>query len=151
VLSTYPRKISTPDDIISIHVPLLKSTQHLVNADAFKLMKKGVILINTSRGAIIDSKALLDAISEGIVGGAGLDVYEGEKAYFFENRSDSNIQDEVLTRLIASHNVIVTSHQAFLTEEALVNISTSTLDSIKEFTSGKEGSQLKNAVVQQYK
>jgi len=85
------------------------------------------------------------------VGAAGLDVYEGEKAYFFENKSEENIQDEVLARLIASHNVVVTSHQAFLTHEALSNIATSTLDSIKEFSQGKTGTQLKNNVQPQYK
>jgi len=135
-------------DIITVHLPLLKSTEHLVNADAFKQMKKGVILINTSRGAIVDSKALLDALEQGIVGAAGLDVYEGEKAYFFENKSGDTIKDQTLTRLVAAHNVIVTSHQAFLTHEALFNIATSTLESVKEFANG---STLKNLVVQQYK
>jgi len=138
-------------DIITIHVPLLKSTQHMVNAEAFKQMKKGVMIINTSRGAIVDSKALIDALQQGIVGAAGLDVYEGEKGYFFENKSEENIQDEVLARLIASHNVVVTSHQAFLTHEALANIATSTLDSMKEFSQGKTGTQLKNNVQPQYK
>jgi len=138
-------------DIITIHLPLLKSTQHLVNAEAFNQMKKGVYIINTSRGAIVDTKALLDAITEGKVGGAGLDVYEGEKSYFFEDKSNETIKDEILSRLVASNNVVITSHMAFLTHEALNNIATSTLDSIKEFSEGKKGSQLKNAVVQQYK
>jgi len=138
-------------DIISIHVPLLKSTEHMVNAEAFKQMKKGVLVINTSRGAIVDSKALLDALEQRIVAGAGLDVYEGEKGYFFENKSSEVILDPILTRLIGSYNVLVTSHQAFLTQEALSNIATSTLDSIKEFVEGKTGAQLKNAVIQQYK
>jgi len=138
-------------DIITVHLPLLKTTHHILNAEAFSQMKKGVMIINTSRGAIVDTKALLDAIIEGKVGAAGLDVYEGEKTYFFENKSGENIKDELLTRLVATNNVLVTSHMAFLTKEALNNIATSALDSIKEFSEGKTGSQLKNAVVQQYK
>eukprot|EP01119_Soliformovum_irregulare_P013964 TRINITY_DN3772_c0_g1_i2.p1 TRINITY_DN3772_c0_g1~~TRINITY_DN3772_c0_g1_i2.p1 ORF type:complete len:497 (-),score=181.32 TRINITY_DN3772_c0_g1_i2:56-1546(-) len=138
-------------DIISIHVPLLPSTKHIINADAFKKMKEGAILINTSRGPIVNHKDLLEALQSGKIGGAGLDVYEGEQAYFYENKSESNITDDVLSRLVSSHNVIITSHQAFLTSDALRNIATSALDSVKEFTSGKKGDQLTNAVVQQYK
>lgn len=133
-------------DIITLHAPLLPGTKHVLNKAAFDRMKKGVMIINTSRGGLVDSEALLEAIMSGKVGAAGLDVYEGEKEYFFENKSAQNIKDTVLSRLIASPNVVVSSHQAFLTQEALFNIAESTLNSVKEFVGGKKGDQLTNAI-----
>lgn len=138
-------------DIVSLHAPLLPSTKHTINADALSKMKKTAILINTSRGGLVDSEALLDAVLNGRIAGAGLDVYEGEKAYFFENQSSKNMTDSILARLLACKNVLITSHQAFLTQEALANISDSTMTSIKDFTSGKRGKDLPNAVVEEYK
>jgi D-lactate dehydrogenase len=125
-------------DIISVHVPLLESTRYMLNKESFDKMKDGVLIINTSRGALINTQDLIKAIKSRKVGGAALDVYEGEKNYFFEDVSQQYIEDNLLTQILAQHNIIVTSHQAFLTNEALMNIAKSTLDSIKEFASGKE-------------
>lgn len=138
-------------DIVSLHAPLLPSTKHTINAEALGKMKNTALLINTSRGGLVDSEALLDAVMTGKIAGAGLDVYEGEKAYFFENQSDKNMTDSTLSRLLACKNVLITSHQAFLTQEALQNIADSTLQSVKDFSAGKRGKDLPNAVYEEYK
>lgn len=117
-------------DIISLHCPLTDETRHLVNADAIAKMKKGVVLLNTSRGALIDAEALLEGIKSRKIGAACLDVYEEEADIFFEDRSGHIMDDELLSRLISMPNVIVTSHQAFLTEEALNNIAETTVNNI---------------------
>lgn len=124
-------------DIISLHCPLTKESYHIVNKESLNNMKEGVYIINTSRGALIDSEALLEAIKNGRVGAAGLDVYEEETDLFYEDFSNTIIQDDVLARLISMPNVIVTSHQAFLTMEALSNIAETTLDNLNEFFEGK--------------
>lgn len=124
-------------DIISLHCPLTKETHHLLNKDKFVLMKQGVILINTSRGALINSEDLLNAIKEEKVGGAGLDVYEEETEFFYEDKSYSIIQDDILSGLISMPNVIVTSHQAFLTREALNNIAEVTLQNLTDYFEDK--------------
>lgn len=124
-------------DIISLHAPLTKETYHLINRDAIEKMKEGVYIVNTSRGALVDSEALLEGIKAGKIGGACLDVYEEESDIFFEDFSNMVIQDDVLARLISMPNVIVTSHQAFLTNEALRNIAETTLENLKEFFDGK--------------
>ncbi|MBN2144240.1 MAG: cyclic nucleotide-binding domain-containing protein [Candidatus Aureabacteria bacterium] len=133
-------------DIISLHVPLTAENKHMINTAAISKMKKGVMLINTSRGALIDTTALLDGLKTGKIGYAGLDVYEGEGSYFFEDVSDKVLSDDTLARLLTFNNVIVTSHQAFLTTEALNNIAQTTVDNIHEFESGKTGTALKNHV-----
>ncbi|MDF2566981.1 MAG: 2-hydroxyacid dehydrogenase [Oscillospiraceae bacterium] len=133
-------------DIISLHCPLNKSTHHIVNENSLKLMKDGVYIVNTSRGALIDSEALLNAIKTQKVGGAGLDVYEEESDLFFEDFSNTILQDDTLSRLISMPNVLVTSHQAFLTNEALQNIAETTLDNLKGFF---EGSLLENEICYQ--
>lgn len=138
-------------DIVSLHAPLLPSTKHTINAEALSQMKPTALLINTSRGGLVDSAALLEAVVNGKIAGAGLDVYEGEKAYFFENQSSKNMTDSTLSRLLACSNVLVTSHQAFLTQEALANIADSTLKSIQDFSAGKRGKELPNAVIEEYK
>lgn len=120
-------------DVISLHCPLTKETHHLINQNSLAKMKKAVVLINTSRGQLVNTKDLIVALKAGTIGAAGLDVYEEESEYFFEDFSGSNIDDDVLARLLTFHNVLVTSHQAFLTEEALHNIATTTLDNIKGF------------------
>ena len=120
-------------DIISLHCPLTTETHHLINEDAIKKMKKGVMLINTGRGQLIDTAALVEGLKSGAVGFAGLDVYEEESEYFFEDKSDEIIVDDVLARLNTFNNVIVTSHQAFFTKEALENISSATLGNIDIF------------------
>ena len=120
-------------DIISLHCPLNDGTFHTINADAIAKMKKGVVIVNTSRGALIDAEALLDGIKSRKIGAACLDVYEEEADIFFEDRSGHIMDDELLSRLISMPNVIVTSHQAFLTEEALANIADTTVNNIKSY------------------
>ena len=120
-------------DIISLHCPLTEETRHLIGADAIGKMKKGVVILNTSRGALIDTEALLQGIKARKVGAACLDVYEEEADVFFEDRSGHILNDELLSRLISMPNVIVTSHQAFLTQEALHNIAETTMDNIESY------------------
>ena len=117
-------------DIISLHCPLTAETQHMIDASAIGKMKKGVIIVNTSRGGLIDAEALLDGIKARKIGAACLDVYEEEADIFFEDRSGHIMDDETLSRLISMPNVIVTSHQAFLTEEALDGIASTTVKNI---------------------
>ncbi|MFM6927396.1 MAG: 2-hydroxyacid dehydrogenase [Bdellovibrio sp.] len=121
-------------DVISLHVPLLPQTRHMVDAQAIAQMKSGVFIINTGRGALIDSKALLEGLKSGSIGGAALDVYEEEESVFFQDLSDKILQDDILARLLTFPNVLITSHQAFLTNEALRNIAETTLQSISEFS-----------------
>lgn len=123
-------------DIISLHCPLTRQTYHLIDELAIGRMKDGVIILNTSRGALIDSEALLEALKEKKIAGAGLDVYEEEADFFYEDWSDTVIKDDILARLVNLPNVLVSSHQAFLTEEALSNIAETTLSNIKEFADG---------------
>lgn len=125
-------------DIISFHCPLTEETYHTVNADTIEKMKKGVVIINTSRGALIDAEALLEGIKSRKIGAACLDVYEEEADVFFRDFSGHIIADDTLARLISMPNVIVTSHQAFLTEEALSNIAETTVNNIRLCYEGKE-------------
>lgn len=118
-------------DIISLHCPLTEETHHLIDDKSIEKMKKGVVLINTSRGALVDSESLLDGIKSRKIGAACLDVYEEESDVFFHDFSGHIISDDILARLISMPNVIVTSHQAFLTNEALENIADTTLVNIK--------------------
>lgn len=120
-------------DVISLHCPLTPDTCHMLGKRELAEMKRGVYIINTSRGALIDSAALIDAIKDGQVGGAGLDVYEEESEFFFEDLSDHIIKDDVLARLVTMPNVLITSHQAFLTNEALENIARTTFGNLKDF------------------
>jgi D-lactate dehydrogenase len=124
-------------DILSLHVPLTPGTYHMVDAGALEKMKRGVMLINTGRGALIDSKALIAALKRGHIGAAGLDVYEEEEGIFFQDLSGQVLQDDVLARLLTFPNVLVTSHQAFLTREALGNIADTTLSSVQAFERGE--------------
>lgn len=133
-------------DIISLHSPLLPSTKHMINRDTIGKMKKGVYLINTSRGALIETDALLENLKNGHIGGAGLDVYEFEAGYFFENLAGRVIQDDRLARLQAMPNCLITSHQAFLTIDALNAIARVTLGNVNEFAEGKRNEQLTNYV-----
>lgn len=125
-------------DVISLHCPLTPENVYMINADAIAGMKDGVILLNTSRGKLIDSSALIDGLKSGKIGAAGLDVYEEETDYFFEDRSDSVVLDDVLARLMTFSNVIVTSHQAFFTVEAETNIVETTMSSIASFARGEK-------------
>ena len=123
-------EIFEKSDVISLHCPLTEDTHHLINEDALGKCKKGVVLLNTSRGALVDAEALLAAIKSRKVGAACLDVYEEESDLFFEDNSGHIMEDDTLARLISMPNVIVTSHQAFLTEEALSNIAETTVQNI---------------------
>lgn len=125
-------------DIISLHCPLTRETYHIIDEKSIKEMKKGVIIINTSRGALIDAEALVNGIKERKVGGACLDVYEEESDIFFEDFSGHIVDDDTLARLISMPNVIVTSHQAFLTAEALENIARTTVQNITEVLENKK-------------
>ena len=120
-------------DIISLHCPLTDETRHMIDGAAIGKMKKGVVILNTSRGGLIDAEALLEGIKARKIGAACLDVYEEEADIFFEDRSGHILNDELLSRLISMPNVIVTSHQAFLTEEALNNIADTTVNNIRSY------------------
>lgn len=130
-------------DIISLHCPLTDETKHIINSETIKMMKKGVYIINTSRGALVESESLYNALRDGRVGAAGLDVYEEESDLFFEDCSNMIIRDDILKLFLSLPNVLITSHQAFLTNEALKNIAECTVDNIIDFFDGKE---LKNEV-----
>lgn len=120
-------------DIVSLHCPLTEETYHIIDADAIRHCKSGVIILNTSRGALLDAEALLEGIKAHRIGGAGLDVYEEESELFYEDHSNLIIEDDTLARLISMPNVIVTSHQAYLTKEALSNIAETTIHNFYEF------------------
>lgn len=125
-------RLFSESDIISMHCPLTPETYHIINEKSIEKMKKGVVLLNTSRGALIDADALLEGIKSRKVGAACLDVYEEESDIFFEDFSGHIVDDDTLARLISMPNVLVTSHQAFLTEEALGNIAETTINNIKD-------------------
>jgi len=124
-------------DIISLNVPLTPSTRHIIDAESLARMKRGVMIINTGRGALIDTRALIAALKTGHVGSAGLDVYEEEEGIFFADLSGEVIQDDVLARLLTFPNVIITAHQGFLTREALANIAHTTLENVSVFERGE--------------
>lgn len=125
-------------DIISLHCPLTDETYHIIDSEVIESCKKGVVLINTSRGALVDAEALLEGIKSRKVGAACLDVYEEESDLFFEDNSGHILEDDILARLISMPNVIVTSHQAFLTEEALENIAETTVENIVSIVEKKQ-------------
>ena len=131
-------ELFSQSDIISLHCPLTPDTRHLIDADALKEMKTGVVLINTSRGAVIDTKAVIKALKTGKIGYLGLDVYEEEEDIFFEDLSNEVIQDDMFARLLTFPNVLITGHQAFFTREALDEIADTTLSNIKDFEEGRE-------------
>mgnify|MGYP004454289511 FL=1 len=124
-------------DVISLHCPLTDDTRHLIDADAIARMKTGVVIVNTSRGGLVDTEALIEGLRSRKVGAACLDVYEEEGDLFYEDRSDTIVEDDTLVRLIAMPNVIVTSHQAFLTKEALHNIAQTTVENLVKFQKGE--------------
>lgn len=141
-----PEQLLSKSQIITLHVPLSPDTRHLINRSAIDQMKDGVMLINTSRGELVDTRALIEGLKSGKIGAAGLDVYEEEAGVFFKDFSSQVLTDDLLARLLTFNNVVVTSHQAFLTEEALSNIADTTLDNLQEFEEGKRGAQLTNGV-----
>jgi len=130
-------ELYSASDFISLHCPLTNENKYLINKDSIGKMKKGVVIINTSRGELINSKDLLDGIKKRKIGAVCLDVYDEEGDVFFEDKSNHILNDDILARLISMPNVIVTSHQAFLTEEALNNIAETTIKNIKSFFEDK--------------
>jgi D-lactate dehydrogenase len=119
--------------IVSLHLPLTPETKHIINYKILEKAPSGLILVNTSRGALIDTKALIQTLKSGHLGGAALDVYEEEEGIFFSNLSDQILLDDQLARLLTFPNVILTAHQAFLTEDALQNIAHTTLQNISDY------------------
>lgn len=142
--STSLEELLSKSDIISLHCPLTKENRHLISENTLNRMKDGVFIINTSRGQLIDTSALISGLKSGKVSAAGLDVYEEETNLFFEDFSDEIIHDDTLSTLISMPNVIVTSHQAFLTREALNSIAETTMKNIKDYFNGNE---LENEIV----
>jgi D-lactate dehydrogenase len=130
-------------DIVSLHCPLTEQTKHLINTDTLGMMKDGSMLINTSRGALIDTKTAITALKTGKLGYLGIDVYEQEEKLFFHDLSENIIEDDIMMRLMSFPNVLITAHQGFLTEEALTQIALITLQNVSDF---EEGKSLKNAV-----
>jgi D-lactate dehydrogenase len=124
-------------DMITLHCPLTPENKHMIDSGALQKMKTGAMLINTSRGALIDATAVIEALKSGKIGYLGLDVYEEEEEIFFEDRSDLIISDDVFSRLLTFPNVIITGHQAFFTREALQNIARTTVDNITQFENGQ--------------
>jgi len=124
-------------DIITLHCPLTPENKHLINAAAIAKMKDGVMLINTSRGALLDTVAIIAALKSGKIGYLGLDVYEEEERIFFEDRSGLILSDDIFARLLTFPNLIITGHQAFFTREALSNIAATTIDNITRFETGQ--------------
>jgi D-lactate dehydrogenase len=144
---TYVSKVElfTQSDVISLHTPLTPETHHLVNEPMLATMKRGAYLVNTSRGKLIDTAALIEALKTGQVGGVALDVYEEEEGVFFEDHSDRVLADDELARLLTFPNVLITAHQAFLTREALSEIARVTVENLRRGASGVpflEGTQL---------
>lgn len=131
-------------NIVSLHCPLTEQTKHIINKDSLNMMKTGAMLINTSRGALIDTKAVIDALKKGKLGYLGIDVYEQEEKLFFHDLSENVIEDDVIMRLLSFSNVLITAHQGFLTDEALTQIALVTLQNLSDFEQGKK---LENRVV----
>jgi len=132
-----PAELLAASDIITLHLPLLPETKHLINARTIAQMKRGVILLNTSRGKLIETRALIQALKSGQVGGVALDVYEEEEGVFFEDLSGQVLQDDQLSRLLTFPNVLITAHQAFLTREGLSEIARVTVDNLLNLERGQ--------------
>jgi D-lactate dehydrogenase len=132
-----PRQLMAESDLISLHVPLTPETKHLINRTTLERMKPGAMLVNVSRGALIDTRALIAALKSGRLGGVGLDVYEEEEGVFFEDLSGEILQDDELARLLTFPNVLITAHQAFLTREALDDIARVTVGNLLRLADGQ--------------
>ena len=137
------RYVDLPDlladsDLVTLHAPLTRETHHVINADSLARMKRGAMLINTSRGGLVDTTAAIDALKSGRLGSLGLDVYEEEDEFFFEDFSSDILQDDAFARLLTFPNVLITGHQAFFTEEAMHQIATETIDNFTRFAAGDE-------------
>lgn len=132
------KEVLANSDIVSLHCPLMDSTYHMINKDSIKQMKKGVMIVNTSRGALIDTKAAINGLKSKHIGYLGIDVYEQEEKLFFRDLSHTIIEDDTIQLLMSYPNVLVTAHQAFFTKEALLQIATTTLTSLKHFSKNEE-------------
>ncbi|TXH43676.1 MAG: 2-hydroxyacid dehydrogenase [Actinobacteria bacterium] len=132
------KELAERSDIISLHTPLTPETLHLVGPQFLRTVKRGVYIINVSRGALVDTKALIKALKKGRVAGVALDVYEEEEGVFFEDHSGHILQDDTLARLLTFPNVVITAHQAFLTEEALNEIAEVTVENMRRFAAGQK-------------
>jgi D-lactate dehydrogenase len=129
-------------DIVSLHTPLTPETRHLINTEKFSFMKPGAMLINTSRGALVDARALIRTLKKGHLGAVGLDVYEEESQIFYQDLSDEIIPDDVIMRLLTFPNALVTGHQAFFTQEALAVIARTTIQNISDFAASQENENI---------
>lgn len=137
-----PDELVRESDIISLHLPLLPETFHIINTHMLAMMKPDAILINTSRGKLIETDALIGALKDGRIGGVGLDVYEEEEGLFFRDFSQRIMLDDLFARLISFPNVVVTAHQAFLTREALQTIAETTIKNLNDFEDGRENDNI---------
>ncbi len=145
VAYTDPRTLARESDVVTLHVPLTPETKYVVCQESLELMKPGAILVNVSRGQLVDTKALIHALKSRRLGGVALDVYEEEEGLFFEDLSGQVVEDDVLSRLLTFPNVLITAHQAFLTREALHDIASTTVENVKRLTAGEpflEGTSL---------
>jgi D-lactate dehydrogenase len=124
-------------DVISLHCPLNEQTQYIIGGESIPLMKKGVMLINTSRGALVDTKNVIKALKSGHIGALGIDVYEQEETLFFRNLSENIIEDDTIARLTTFPNVLITAHQGFFTREAMDQIAHTTLSNLQAFEQGE--------------
>ena len=134
---TDAKTLARESEVITLHVPLTPETNHIVNRETIELTKPGTIIVNVSRGALIDTKALIEALKSGHLGGVALDVYEEEEGVFFEDLSGQVLQDDDLARLLTFPNVLITAHQAFLTREALGEIARVTVENLCAFSRGE--------------
>jgi D-lactate dehydrogenase len=132
-----PQELSERADIVSLHLPLTPETHHIINAARLSQVKRGALLVNTSRGGLVDTEAAIEALKTGQLGGLAIDVYEQEEQLFFQDLSSEIIADDVIQRLVSFPNVILTGHQAFFTREAVGTISATTLQSISDFEHGR--------------
>ena len=131
-------ELLSQSDIVSLHAPLLDSTKHMINAEAIADMKPGAMLVNTSRGALVEHNAIIDALKRKHLGGLAIDVYDLEEGLFFQNHEGEILDDEVISRLMTFPNVLITGHQGFFTMESLSEIASVTMDNLKCFEEGKE-------------
>jgi len=146
VIYSEPDGLLSESDVLILTAPLTPDTHHIIDAKAIEAMKPGAMLINTGRGALVDTAALIEGLKTGKVGAAGLDVYEEESEYFFEDRSEAVITDDVLARLLTFPNVLITSHQAYLTTDALDAIAGTTVENIRRYFAGERGEEINEVV-----
>jgi D-lactate dehydrogenase len=139
------QELLAQSDIVSLHAPLTPETRHMINRETLSLMKPGAMLINTSRGALVDTRALLSALKQRQLGAVGMDVYEEESHIYYQNLSEQIIPDDVITRLTTFPNVLITGHQAFFTREALIMIAGTTIQNITDFEAGRTNENIVEA------